>query len=194
MAKELQDIFVALEKCIELRSEYMHASRQCPGDNPKDSHDWDIYPAPPKPSYPVKVDDSGNDIPNKNEEFEMSAVFIPGPDESLTYHQTSECIYQIFDKVEFQQHSENPSSKPPPSALVDVPSLKKYYQDQDFILSIVSDGPAKSFAFRRLRYLESKFQMYLMLNEYQEMADSKSVPHRDFYNVRKVCFHSCLSS
>ena len=31
LAKELQDIFAALERCIELRSAYMHASRQCPG-------------------------------------------------------------------------------------------------------------------------------------------------------------------
>lgn len=31
LAKELQDIFAALERCIEIRSSYMHASRQCPG-------------------------------------------------------------------------------------------------------------------------------------------------------------------
>jgi AMP deaminase len=36
-----------------------------------------------------------------------------------------------------------------------------------------SDGPAKSFAFRRLRYLDSSWQMYILLNEFQEMADSK---------------------
>lgn len=68
-------------------------------------------------------------------------------------------------------------------------SLQKYYQDQDYILSVISDGPTKSFAFRRLRYLESKFQMYKLLNEYQEMAESKQVRHRDFYNVRKVDTH-----
>lgn len=39
--------------------------------------------------------------------------------------------------------------------------------------SIYSDGPAKSFAFRRLRYLDSKWQMYILLNEFQELADSK---------------------
>ena len=43
----------------------------------------------------------------------------------------------------------------------------------DFILNVISDGPTKSFAFRRLRYLESKFHMYVLLNEYQELADSK---------------------
>ena len=32
----------------------------------------------------------------------------------------------------------------------------------DFILNVISDGPTKSFAFRRLRYLESKFHMYVL--------------------------------
>ncbi|KAJ3300217.1 AMP deaminase, partial [Kappamyces sp. JEL0829] len=80
LAKELQDIFAALEQCIELRSAYMHASLQCPGDNPKDSADWDIYPAPPKPSYPVAVDAQGNDIKESPEEFNMDDVYIPGLD------------------------------------------------------------------------------------------------------------------
>jgi len=59
------------------------------------------------------------------------------------------------------------------SPLHHTPSIKDYFQDLDYILSIISDGPTKSFAFRRLRYLESKFHMYILLNEYQELADSK---------------------
>jgi AMP deaminase len=79
----------------------------------------------------------------------------------------------------------------------DVPSCKDFYEDLDYILTSISDGPAKSFAFRRLRYLDSKWQMYILLNEFQELADSKRVPHRDFYNVRKVDTHvhhsSCMN-
>lgn len=45
--------------------------------------------------------------------------------------------------------------------------------DLEYILNVISDGPAKSFAFRRLRYLESKWSLYGLLNEYQELADSK---------------------
>ena len=62
-------------------------------------------------------------------------------------------------------------------------------QELRSILDISSDGPSKSFAFRRLQYLEGKFNLYVLLNEYQEMADTKRVPHRDFYNVRKVDTH-----
>lgn len=44
----------------------------------------------------------------------------------------------------------------------------------------------KSFCYRRLQYLSSKFQMHILLNEMKELAAQKQVPHRDFYNIRKV--------
>lgn len=44
----------------------------------------------------------------------------------------------------------------------------------------------KSFCYRRLQYLSSKFQMHILLNEMKELAEQKKVPHRDFYNIRKV--------
>lgn len=46
--------------------------------------------------------------------------------------------------------------------------------------------PRKSFCYRRLQYLSSKFQMHVLLNEMKELAAQKKVPHRDFYNIRKV--------
>lgn len=45
--------------------------------------------------------------------------------------------------------------------------------DLEYVLSVISDGPTKSFAFRRLNYLSSKFTMYCLLNEFQELADMK---------------------
>ena len=47
-------------------------------------------------------------------------------------------------------------------------------------------GPLKSFCYRRLSYLSSKFQLHNLLNELRELAAQKAVAHRDFYNVRKV--------
>jgi AMP deaminase len=72
------------------------------------------------------------------------------------------------------------------SPLTTLPSLREYFIDLEHVLGVCSDGPAKSFAFRRLKYLASKWNLYTLLNEYQELADMKRVPHRDFYNVRKV--------
>lgn len=81
--------------------------------------------------------------------------------------------------------------------LVEVPSLHDYYVDCDFISSVVTDGPTKTLAFRRIRYLQAQFQIYLMLNEQKESDEQKRAPHRDFYNVRKVDTHvhhsSCMN-
>lgn len=46
----------------------------------------------------------------------------------------------------------------------------------------------KSFCYRRLSYLSSKFQLHVLLNELRELASQKAIPHRDFYNIRKVHF------
>ncbi|KAL0952266.1 hypothetical protein HGRIS_006556 [Hohenbuehelia grisea] len=55
-----------------------------------------------------------------------------------------------------------------------IPGIRECFVDLDYVLGVISDGPTKSFAFRRLT-------MYSLLNENQELADMKSVPHRDFY-------------
>jgi len=57
--------------------------------------------------------------------------------------------------------------------LYEVPDLKEYFRDLEYISNVVADGPAKSFAFRRLKYLEGKWNMYVLLNEYQELAAMK---------------------
>lgn len=61
----------------------------------------------------------------------------------------------------------------PTTPLYTVPTLKQYFQDLDVVLNVISDGPTKSFAFRRLRYLESKWNLYVLLNEYRELAEMK---------------------
>jgi hypothetical protein len=66
----------------------------------------------------------------------------------------------------------------------DIPSIREYFVDLDYVLSVISDGPTKSFAFRRLKYLSSKFTMYTLLNEFQELADMKA---------RIICLHSFIS-
>lgn len=71
----------------------------------------------------------------------------------------------------------------------EIPTLLEFYQDLNKIIKVSSDGPNKSFAFSRLQYLKANFHMYALVNSYQETLDCKSVPHRDFYNVRKVDTH-----
>ena len=53
----------------------------------------------------------------------------------------------------------------------------------------VFSGPCTSYAFIRLELLSAKFNLHILLNGTRELNASKSVPHRDFYNVRKVDTH-----
>ncbi|XP_064073921.1 AMP deaminase 2 isoform X3 [Vanessa tameamea] len=76
-------------------------------------------------------------------------------------------------------------------------NLAQYIQDKNTMCNMMSDGPLKSFCYRRLSYLSSKFQLHVLLNELRELASQKAVPHRDFYNIRKVDTHihaaSCMN-
>lgn len=119
----------------------------------------------------------GHDV---GEDFDMDDL-LPLPSASeYTFRIDENGVYQVF---------ENDGADNTNTPIVSVPTIKDFYVDLETILTISSDGPSKSFAFRRLQYLEGKHNLYVLLNEYQETADSKKVPHRDFYNVRKVDTH-----
>lgn len=63
------------------------------------------------------------------------------------------------------------------------------------LLNTLIHTPAiKGFCYNRLRMLELKFSLYKTLNEHEEKQEAKKVPHRDFYNVRKVDTHVHLAS
>lgn len=55
----------------------------------------------------------------------------------------------------------------------DIPDIREYFLDLEYVLGVIADGPTKSFAYRRLKYLSSKFTMYCLLNEFEELADMK---------------------
>lgn len=72
----------------------------------------------------------------------------------------------------------------------DVPTLKEYYTDAEFIVAnLVNSGPCRTLAYRRLKYLQAQFGLYELLHGNREYEEQKIAPHRDFYNVRKVDNH-----
>lgn len=81
-----------------------------------------------------------------------------------------------------------------PGSLYSVIDYKTFVQDMRLLQALVSDGPSKSIAFKRCQFLAKKFHMHCMLNDTLESAAQRSVPHRDFYNVRKVDTHVHLSA
>ncbi|KAJ1021270.1 hypothetical protein NDA18_005511 [Ustilago nuda] len=118
----------------------------------------------------------------------------------LTWHMDETGVIQVYQgeaPVALSTPTQNVDEPAPATTptrhrkqpLFNVPTIREYFRDLDYLLSVISDGPVKSYAWRRLKYLESKWNLYFLLNEYRELADMKRVPHRDFYNVRKVDTH-----
>ena len=231
ISPELSAISINIKKVLDIRHKYIKLSLQAPGDNPKDSSDWRIYPPPPNPTWddkknrpagqasgldslssskvsatdtdrlqpvlsPVSLQNrdsthqqlpisptvkrrkAGQDI---GEDFDMLDLLpLPGKDEHTSFRLDQGSVYQIFQTTQAAQTT---------SPVVRVPTLREFYIDMDHVQNVSSDGPTKSFAFRQLDILEGRFHLYFLVSSYQETADCKRVPHRDFYNVRKVDTH-----
>lgn len=56
---------------------------------------------------------------------------------------------------------------------IEIPTIREYFMDLDYVLGVISNGPTKSYAYRRLKYLSGKFAMYTLLNEDEETAQMK---------------------
>ncbi|KAG2176979.1 hypothetical protein INT43_007633 [Umbelopsis isabellina] len=199
ISSDLREMYGKFQTCMDLRDKYMEYSGQRLFDNPKDQPTWNIYPPPPPPSWPIPPKDewdkrqkqearrAADPIGSVGNDFHKDEVKIPGKHE-FSYKLDSNGVYQVYKSDQDMKAGKT---------FTKVPEPREYYSDLDNVLGVISDGPIKSFAFRRLRYLESKWNLYVLLNEYQELAESKRVPHRDFYNVRKVDTHvhhsSCMN-
>ncbi|EDO18899.1 hypothetical protein Kpol_1023p68 [Vanderwaltozyma polyspora DSM 70294] len=175
---ELIELYSNVAECRAVRDKYQTLSFQKNSQNPKNSTAWNIYPPPPKPSYDpeTKTVSTVINFPD-SEVFDINKCEIPGEDKEWDFKLNSDDSYIVHKSDNDQE------------VIAEIPTLRDYYLDLDKMVSISSDGPAKSFAFRRLQYLEARWNLYYLLNEYQETNVSKRNPHRDFYNVRKVDTH-----
>lgn len=204
ISPELTRIAQNIRSILKLRRKYIDISQQGPGCNPKDdTKHWKIYPPPPNPTWdeknsnqpfshnegagaeaeqtpksPTSKRKAGHDI---GEDFNMRDLEpLPAEDSEVSFSLDAYSIYQIKRVAQSAEDDQN---------LVKVPMLNEFYKDMNDVQDVSSDGPTKSFAYRQLDILEGKFHLYNLVNAYQEMADCKRVPHRDFYNVRKVDTH-----
>jgi AMP deaminase len=75
------------------------------------------------------------------------------------------------------------------SAKVEVLSYAEFENDIKYLFSQANHGPMKSLCYSRCSFLKAKFDTHVMLNRDRELMAQKQVPHRDFYNVRKVDTH-----
>jgi len=68
-------------------------------------------------------------------------------------------------------------------------NINEYYKDLGWIMNLITFGPAKTFSYMRLKILESRFQLHILLNDKKEKNEQRRVSHRDFYNIRKIDNH-----
>ncbi|KAL8712420.1 MAG: hypothetical protein Q9220_003268 [cf. Caloplaca sp. 1 TL-2023] len=155
-----------------------HASLACVAEEPPK----------PRPASPArKQRKPGQDI---GSDFDMSYFEpLPGQDDTMCYGLDHGSVYQVYEDVDKRNDGQ---------AWIKVPTLREYYMDLNIVKEVSEDGPIKSFAFRELQILDGKFNLHALENSYAETMESKNVPHRDFYNVRKVDTHvhhsACMNS
>ncbi|KAK5174477.1 AMP deaminase [Saxophila tyrrhenica] len=196
VTSELNAIYTNIQKILDFRHKYIRLSLQSFGDDPKDDPDWKIYPPMPEPVWHenkerangVNEEEKDEAPPQKQRKMGHHIGEDFNIDDCIPVPEASEMVFRLDDSGIYQVY-ENAKSADLGEPIVHIPDIREYYMDLDALLTISSDGPSKSFAYRRLQYLEGKFNLYVLLNEYQEIADTKAVPHRDFYNVRKVDTH-----
>lgn len=70
-----------------------------------------------------------------------------------------------------------------------VHSFQEFVEDLNKMTAAVFGGPVSTFAYKRLKLLIMRFNFHILLNDSRELEMQKLVPHRDFYNVRKVDTH-----
>ncbi|KAJ8600182.1 hypothetical protein CTAYLR_001957 [Chrysophaeum taylorii] len=70
-----------------------------------------------------------------------------------------------------------------------VRTLREFASAFTELEAIVNAGPVKSLSYARLAVLEELFNLHVLLNGQRELSMQKKVPHRDFYNIRKVDTH-----
>uniref|UniRef100_A0AAX7SEX0 AMP deaminase n=1 Tax=Astatotilapia calliptera TaxID=8154 RepID=A0AAX7SEX0_ASTCA len=107
---------------------------------------------------------------------------MEGIPEDLNYElQIKDGIIHVYESAEALKQEQAYS--------LPYPDLETFAIDLSHVLAMIADGPTKSYCHRRLNFLGSKFYLHEMLNEMAELKELKRVPHRDFYNVRKVDTH-----
>ncbi|XP_064650664.1 AMP deaminase 2-like isoform X3 [Lineus longissimus] len=106
----------------------------------------------------------------------------------IDFPDTANCLLKMKGGIAHVYKDEESLQRDEP---IDFPYIdrEQFLADQSLMMAFISDGPLKSFCYRRLTYLSSKFQLHSLLNELRESAAQKEVPHRDFYNLRKVDTH-----
>ena len=166
-----------LFKLLELRHDYMRASRQ----KVNSTHDRHVSLGTGQKSQKrskkssISVDAPYHPPATKNSPYEDLKV-----DELPTrLNWTWGMKEGIFELHELGQ----------PIVDIEVPSTTEFIESYRLLLHEINNGNIRSYCWRRLQFLTHKFHLHFLLNANLETNIQKELPHRDFYNCRKVDNH-----
>ncbi|KAJ7038027.1 hypothetical protein C8F04DRAFT_1232323 [Mycena alexandri] len=148
----------SFQSCLELRDKYILKSRQRLGDDPRHYDKTGRHFPGLEPTASPCILKQTNTAVVSSDQFPEEHPF--------TFEIDHKGVIRVYDIA-------SPDDQKTP--VYEIPNIREYFVDLDYDLGVISDRPTKSFAFRRLKYLASKFAMYSLLNE---LSDMKQVPHR----------------
>ncbi|XP_018015165.1 AMP deaminase 2-like [Hyalella azteca] len=163
-----------------------------------DHHDTESKSIEDLDDYYERLVRWGSESPPPFEGGNHHPVHPPRRDNPWSVPTPGDCGYKLkFVDGVFQVYEDQASLDSDSPLPYSYPNLSRYITDLNLMCALIANGPVKSFCYRRLQYLLSKYQLHVLLNEMRELAAQKAVPHRDFYNIRKVDTHihaaSCMN-
>lgn len=178
-----ESVLSNLKKCISLREKYINSSIQSPFENPQNiancvsdppkiaEEDLSYYHKDHSHPFFSNLADSDDIHCPKNvgrayhlNSYRLRSCFIP-PSNDHSFELGDDGVFKVYNGPCLQDDA--------PSPIFFSPSIKEFFQDLEFLLAVIHDGPTKSLCFKRLKYLDASFGIYLLLNEMNEVQEQK---------------------
>ncbi|MBA0607303.1 hypothetical protein Godav_019631, partial [Gossypium davidsonii] len=172
---EEEEVRKMVRECLELRDNYVYREEIAP---------WTKEPVM-EPSTPKTSCD-----PFHFEPVEKTAHHFRMEDGVIhVYASESGLEFLVCEYGDRSSFSETLFNMTGTVELFPVASSTTFFTDMHHLLKVMSAGNVRSACHHRLRFLEEKFRLHLLVNADREFLAQKSAPHRDFYNIRKVDTH-----
>ncbi|CEP64192.1 metallo-dependent hydrolase superfamily protein LALA0_S10e04566g [Lachancea lanzarotensis] len=189
-----------------LRVKYIQESAQDAQSNMKnDTIDWFLYPKPLPKFWKFESDKRLYDGAQSANGEDMQGYF---------YTRTNDDNFQKQDRVQLHytgqffklSHYAKELTKfyterglpmamatDYPAVVANVPPITQFGQHFEKCLDLVTSEQMDSQAVKRTEYLLHRYELFQQLQGRSEVRESRLVPHRDFYNIRKVDQNYLLS-
>ncbi len=171
--RERQEVATKFLECLQLRQKFVWM--------PRVVH-TSTYNIRESPDYNPPVYDPNAELPkraNYRYKFINGYAQVFKIDENDTEQLNAPLMYG----------EESKDDVPVDTPIFTSPSWIDYCEALSYVVRVSTHGPCKSWAHTRLTILETQKRMHSLLNHEVELSQCKTVPHRDFYNVRKIDNH-----